>query len=119
MVSDVREVLEHSSRVTPEGEADPRMLFYRTGIWFNDVVVEVVLDINFLKQLAEFGDPRLREVLLKRVRSYDYALGSLSGIGARMWKILQTTKKEYSVSAGENIGGPERAREFFANKKDD
>ena len=91
-------ILEASSRDTVEGDADPKMLRYRTLIVESDQISEVIKDINFLAIKAEVSHPLLRPLLRQRCKSYEYAVASHSSIHGRMLKMLQTQRTEYSVN---------------------
>lgn len=97
MSSNIAQALEHSSRETPEGEADPEMLLMRTLIVSTPDIAQVVLDIQKLSALAESSDERLRPFLMKRVKGYKYALASLSSVGGKMLDKLTTTTQAYTV----------------------
>jgi hypothetical protein len=89
------QALEHSSRDTPEGLADPRMLFYRTLIVESPDIADVVKDISFLRRLSLDVDERLRPLLLDRVKGYEYSVASLSSVRGRMLDKLSTTTTAY------------------------
>ena len=97
MSTEVGRILEASSRDTVEGDADPKMLRYRTLIVSSDHISEVIKDINFLAIKAEVSHPLLRPLLRQRCKSYEYAVASHSSIGGAMLKMLQTQRTEYSV----------------------
>lgn len=97
MSSNIAQALEHSSRESPEGEADPEMLLMRTLIVATPDIAQVVLDIQKLSALAESSDIRLRPFLMKRVKGYKYALASLSSVGGKMLDKLTTTTQAYTV----------------------
>jgi len=98
MSSEVGRILESSSRDTPDGDADPKMLRYRTLIVDSDLISEVIKDINFLNIKAGVCHPLLRPLLQRRVKSYEYAVASHSSIHGSMLKMLQTQRTEYSVT---------------------
>jgi len=115
MSSNVAQALEHSSRDFAEGEANPRMLLYRTLIVQNPDIVKVVQDIEKLESLAENEDPRLRPLLLKRVNGYILALASLSSVNGKMLEKLTTTTQAYSVRESNPIV-KHGIREMIANQ---
>ena len=77
-------IFEYSSRHSANEPADPRMIRYGSGIYPENVDVELVIqDIEDFRQMAETAEPRLRPELLKLVQSLDYALMSKSSEGGK------------------------------------
>lgn len=101
------QALEHSSRETPEGLADPLMLFYRTLIVHSPDIADVVKDISFLRRLALDVDERLQPFLLDRFKAYLYSIGSLSSVKGAMLNKLSTTTTAYHYM--EKTNGPAKA----------
>ena len=77
-------IFEYSSRHTANEPADPRMIRYGSGIYPENVDVElVIMDIENFRQMADTAESRLRPELLQIVQSLDYALMSKSSEGGK------------------------------------
>jgi len=89
--------MEHSSRESPEGLADPLMLLYRTLDVHTSDIARVVLNIHDLRILAQTLDERLSPYLLKDVHGYDLAIASLLSVHGKGMKYLTTQTQAYHV----------------------
>lgn len=96
MSSHVAQIFEHSSRETPEGDADPLMLLYKSLDVQTPDIARVVLKQHELRTIARNIDPRLSPLLLQHVHGYDLALASLLSVNGKGLKALTTETKAYN-----------------------
>lgn len=94
----VAQLYEHSSRGTPDSQADPLMLLYRTLDVHTPDIARVVLRIHNLRMLASTIDSRLSQLLLNDVHGYDLAIASLLSVHGKGLKYLTTETKSYNFS---------------------
>lgn len=94
----VAQLYEHSSRGTPDEQADPLMLLYRTLDVHTSDIARVVLRIHNLRMLASTIDSKLSPLLLKDVHGYDLAIASLLSVHGKGLKYLTTETKSYNFS---------------------
>jgi len=93
--STVAQLFEHSSRKTPEGNANPYWLLLRTMEVQTPDIAPVVRVLGDLRTLAENMDERLRPILLEDVNTFIESLISLTSVGGKGLKYLTTQTQAY------------------------
>lgn len=106
MSSTVAQLFEHSSRQTPDGNANPYWLLLRTMEVASSDIAHVVRVLGDLRTLAENMDERLRPVLMKDVNTFIESLISLTSVGGKGLKYLTTQTQAYHFI--EKSGGASR-----------
>ncbi len=97
MSSTVAQLMEHSSRLNPEDNADPLMLNYKTLDVHTPDIARVVLAIHDQRMLAKHMDDRLTPYLLEDVHGYDLSIASLLSVHGKGLKYLTTQTQAYHM----------------------
>lgn len=94
----VMQAFEHSSRESPNSEADPYLMLLRTMDVPSPDVANVVRLIGDARNIAKNADPRISPLLMDDVRTYIEALTSLTSVGGKGLKFLTTTMQKLTVN---------------------
>jgi hypothetical protein len=98
MSSTVAQLFEHSSRETPDGNADPYLLLLRTLDVQTPDIANITLKIGELRTLAKNVDPRLAVLLMEDVKTFIESLTSLTSVGGKGLKYLTTQTQAYHIT---------------------